>query len=211
MSGPEDGLFNWNFSEHGYDRRIMVVLHSSGIESAPTIDVIDDGIGIRPGEFPSTILSLQSGNKIKKWYLIGAFGQGGASTLAFCDYAFILSRHRDDPNVVGFTLIRVLNLNETYKEDTYAYLCLRDSGGNISVPSCQVGGAALEILKSRDGFKQHGLTTGQETADNKHACFPGVETFIHIRIHIRSKSAILPLADAFRLTFPAVQLGSGRV
>ena len=33
MSGPEDGLFNWNFSDHNYDRRIMVVLHSSGSES----------------------------------------------------------------------------------------------------------------------------------------------------------------------------------
>lgn len=160
MSGPEDGLFNWNFSDHNYDRRIMVVLHSSGTETAPTIDVIDDGIGIRPSEFPGTILSLQSGNKIKKWYLIGAFGQGGASTLAFCDYALIISRHRDDSHVVGFTLIRVLNLNETYKEDTYAYLCLRDSSGNISVPSCQVGNDALEIFNPRAGLKQHVLAKG---------------------------------------------------
>jgi hypothetical protein len=160
MSGPEDGLFNWNFSDHNYDRRILVVLHSSGMELAPTIDVLDDGIGIRPNEFPGTILSLQSGNKIKKWYLIGAFGQGGASALAFCDYALIVSRHRDDPNVVGFTLIRVLNLNETYKEDTYAYLCLRDSAGNISVPSCQVGHAPIEIVKPRSGLKQYALAKG---------------------------------------------------
>lgn len=160
MTGPEDGLFNWNFADHNYDKRILMVLHSSGIELAPTIDVLDDGIGIRPSEFPGTILSLQSGNKIKKWYLIGAFGQGGASALAFCDYALIVSRHRDDPNVVGFTLIRVLNLNETYKEDTYAYLCLRDSAGNVSVPSCQVGAGPIEILKPRDGLKQYALTKG---------------------------------------------------
>lgn len=160
MSGPEDGLFNWDFSDHNYDRRIAVILHPSETETSPTIDVLDDGIGIRPSEFPKTILSLQSGNKIKKWYLIGAFGQGGASTLAFCDYAVIVSRHRDDPNVVGFTLIRVLNLNETYKEDTYAYLCLRDSAGNISVPSCQVGQEPLELFMSRPGLKQHTLSKG---------------------------------------------------
>jgi hypothetical protein len=160
MTGPEDGLFNWHFADHNYDRRILVALHPSGIELAPTIDVLDDGIGIRPSEFPGTILSLQSGNKIKKWYLIGAFGQGGASALAFCDYALIVSRHRDDPKVVGFTLIRVLNLNETYKEDTYGYLCLKDSAGHIAVPSCQVGEGPIEILKPRNGLKQHALSKG---------------------------------------------------
>jgi hypothetical protein len=112
-------LFNWDFSLNGYDRRIAVVLSPSGNESAPTVDVVDDGIGLAPDQFPSTILSLQSGNKIQKWYLIGAFGQGGASALAFCDYALIVSRSKETPGKVGFTVIKILQLSEQYKEDTY--------------------------------------------------------------------------------------------
>ena len=69
VSGPEDGLFNWSYSDHGYDRRISVVLAESGNKSAPTVDVLDDDIGIKPEDFPGTILSLQSGNKITKWYV----------------------------------------------------------------------------------------------------------------------------------------------
>src|SRR5207302_38530 len=103
ISGPGEGLFKWPFNEHGYDRKIHAVLQNSGISSAPTIDVIDEGIGIAPSAFPSTILSLQSGNKITKWYLIGAFGQGGASTLAFCEYVLIMSRSVEHPKELGFT------------------------------------------------------------------------------------------------------------
>ncbi|MCS6896459.1 MAG: hypothetical protein NZM29_00670, partial [Nitrospira sp.] len=149
VSGPEDGLFNWNYSEHDYDRRIAVVITTGANKSAPTVDVLDDGIGIRPEEFPSTILSLQSGNKIKKWYLIGAFGQGGASTLAFCDYAIVVSRHRDQSSVVGFTVIRVLKLGAQYKEDCYGYLCLRNPSGTVSVPSCQIGDAPLAVYQQQ--------------------------------------------------------------
>jgi len=138
ISGPEDGLFKWNYSDDGIDRRIDVVLSQGGSESEFIVDVVDDGIGIGANDFASTILSLQSGNKIKKWYLIGAFGQGGAAALAFCDFALIISRTRES-NQVGFTVVRVLNLNETYKEDSYAYLAI-DSQSGLTVPSCQLKG-----------------------------------------------------------------------
>ena len=116
-SGPDEGAFRWDHSTHKIDRRTAVILHESQIASAPTVDVFDDGIGIRPEEFGRTILSPHAGSKIKKRFLIGAFGQGGASTLAFCDYAIIVSRHADNPRVVGFTVIRVVKLDETWKED----------------------------------------------------------------------------------------------
>jgi hypothetical protein len=153
VSGPDDGMFKWDYSEGGNDRRYSVVITESGNEGAPSIDVIDDGIGIGPDDFPGTILSLQQGNKIKKWHLIGAFGQGGASTLSFSEYAIIISRHRDNPRVIGFTIIRVLKLNEQYKEDCYAYLCLRGPSGTISVPSCQVGDAALPLYSEYPAAK----------------------------------------------------------
>ena len=160
VSGPDEGLFKWSYSDYGYDRLTSVVINSSGVETAPTIDVIDDGIGLTPEQFPGTILSLQSGNKIQKWYLIGAFGQGGASTLAFCDYALIVSRHRDNPGTIGFTVIRVLKLSGMYKEDTYAYLCLRDANGDVIVPSCEVGTTPLQLYRPHDKAKLPTLNKG---------------------------------------------------
>lgn len=138
LTAANDGLFRWSYSGSGIDHRIAVILNQSGIELAPTVDVLDEGIGIAAAQFPGTILSLQGGNKIKKWYLIGAFGQGGAATLAFCDYALIVSRQKDNPQNVGFTVIRVLNLSEQYKEDSWVYLSVQENG-QISVPSCDVG------------------------------------------------------------------------
>jgi hypothetical protein len=151
VSGPEDGLFSWDYAAHDYDRRMSLVMSDSGVDGAPTVDALDDGIGIKPEDFPGTILSLQSGNKITKWYLMGAFGQGGASTLAFCDYAVIVSRNRDNPRVIGFTVIREIKLNERYKEDCYGYLCLKAPSGGISVPSCQLEEEALAIYPAHTG------------------------------------------------------------
>jgi len=160
VSGPDDGLFKWDYSDSEYDRRISVVLCPSGIETAPTIDTVDNGIGIEPDQFPRTILSLQAGNKITKWYLIGAFGQGGASALAFCDYTLIVSRSKDLPHIVGFTVVRVLNLNQSYKEDSYAYLAVRNAGGNLSVPSFEITDAVLNIYQPMEGFKLPNLAKG---------------------------------------------------
>lgn len=160
VSGPDEGLFKWDYSDAGYDRRINVVISPSEIETAATIDVLDSGIGVTPDQFPGTILSLQARNKISKWYLIGAFGQGGASTLAFCDYVLIVSRHKDNHRLVGFTVIRVLQLSETYKEDSYAYLALRGPTGNLSVPSFEMGDSAISIYPPKEGIRLPTLTKG---------------------------------------------------
>lgn len=145
MSGPSEGLFNWPLGDSNYDRRIAVVIQNSGVEGAPTVDVVDQGVGLAPLQFPSTILSLQEGNKITKRYLIGAFGQGGASTLAFSDFVLIVSRHKSDPNTVGFTVIREVNLDdELYKEDAYGYLCLAGSNGS-AIPTCTLGLESVPI------------------------------------------------------------------
>src|ERR1700748_1076701 len=70
ISGPDDGLFKCNYSDLDIDRRISVVLSPAAKKGTAPIDVIDDGIGIAPDDFSSTILSLQNRNKIQKWYLI---------------------------------------------------------------------------------------------------------------------------------------------
>jgi hypothetical protein len=136
-----------------------VVLADSGDRAAPTVDVVDDGIGITPERFPGTILSLQARNKIDKWYVIGAFGQGGASTLAFCDYCVIVSRHKDNPRVVGFTVTRVVRTSANYKEDSYAYLCVKDAAGVVSAPSCQLDAGPITLYLGR-GDKPPKLAKG---------------------------------------------------
>jgi len=118
-----------------YDRQVQVVMLLGEEDAAPTIDVIDNGIGIAPKDFASTILSLQGSNKLKKPYLVGAFGQGGSSTIRFCDYTIIVSRRFDSPPTVGFTVIRKMILPEPYKYDAYVYLALKNEEGRLAVPS----------------------------------------------------------------------------
>ena len=151
LSGSDSGLFAWTNRPEGIDRRVHVVITSSDKESAPTIDVIDNGIGISAADFRSTILSLQGGNKIKKKYLIGAFGQGGAATLAFCEYAVIFSRSHAHPARLAFTVIRVLRLDESYKEDCYAYLT--PGGEPITVFECDVGSSSLNLYPGDEAAK----------------------------------------------------------
>lgn len=158
MSAPDEGLFNWAFDASEFDRRIAVVMLESGVETAPTIDVLDLGVGLRPQEFPSTILSLQSGNKINRRYLIGAFGQGGSSTMGFADYVAVFSRSKEDPETLAFTVIRVVKLDESYKEDAYGYLCVvSDEGG---VPFCNVGTGPLDLYPDYGLKKKYELSCG---------------------------------------------------
>jgi hypothetical protein len=127
QSTADSGLFKWDSKPADFDRHIHVVIQASESEGSPTLDVIDDGVGIKGVDFPSTILSLQGGNKIRKRYLIGTFGQGGAATLDFCEYALIFSRSKHDRSKVAFTVIRVLKLDQSFKEDCYAYLGVSES------------------------------------------------------------------------------------
>lgn len=159
-STNDSGIFNWKeYHTQGYDKLVRVVLTSGDEDTMPSIDVIDDGIGIEPSNFKTTILSLQQGNKIKRRYLAGAFGQGGSSTLGFCEYALIVSRHIDKPTVVGFTVVKLLRLGEGYKEDAYAYLAVDDEAGNKAVPSYTLA-ETLDLYPSLSSDKPDGMVTG---------------------------------------------------
>lgn len=156
MSGPDSGLFLG--LPAAVDKRISVVMLDSGVEEAPTIDVLDLGVGIPPGELQGTILSLQAGNKIRKKHQIGAFGQGGSSTLGFSDFVLIASRSRSTPGVIGFTVIRVMKLDATYKEDCYAYLTGDD--GQPFVATLDAPDAPLPIYEPHGKVNLSELTKG---------------------------------------------------
>jgi hypothetical protein len=153
VTGPDDGLFKWNFSEGAIDRRIYVILSASEEEESPTVDVFDMGVGISGSEFSGTILSLQGGNKMRKWYVIGAFGQGGASTLGFSQYVLIASRSNADTSHLSFTLIRVLRLDRTWREDLYAYLAVPGPNGTHSVPTIPSSANGIAAFSPIEGVK----------------------------------------------------------
>jgi hypothetical protein len=116
----DSGIFTWDdFSTENLDRQIHVCLQEGDESGAPAIDIKDSGVGITPEDFPDTILSLHKGNKIKKNYLAGAFGQGGSATFSFCDYTLIVSRNIGDPSQVGFTVVKRMTLGEEWSEDAY--------------------------------------------------------------------------------------------
>ncbi|MCI0556936.1 MAG: hypothetical protein MN733_00450 [Nitrososphaera sp.] len=160
ITGPDSGLYKWEYAGGKYDRRVVVVINSSETETAPTVDILDYGIGLTADQFPGTILSLQSGNKMNKRYVLGAFGQGGSSTLGFCEYALIVSRPKSDPSQLAFTLIRVLNLSDEYKEDCYAYLAVKKDNAEITVPRIKADAESLSIYNVPDKIKLGGLVAG---------------------------------------------------
>lgn len=150
ISGPDSGLFSWRDMPTDFDKHVHVIIRQSDREDRPTIDVVDDGIGIEGKDFAETILSLQGGNKIRKRHLIGAFGQGGAATLDFSDYTLIFSRSKDNPKVVAFTVVRVLKLDASYKEDSYAYLGVeQDQDGAGHVFTVPLAGRPIELYAEK--------------------------------------------------------------
>lgn len=158
-TGPDSGLYQWNYARDGYDRRIHVILQPSDNSESPTVDILDAGIGIAASDFPKTILSLQRGNKIKKKYLAGAFGQGGASTLKFCDYVLIISRSESNPKQIGFTVVRNVRLGDDYKDDCYAFLACSDGTEGAAVLTSE-DGSPLKIKTSESLKKDYVLAIG---------------------------------------------------
>jgi hypothetical protein len=151
--GPHAGLFQVDYTKSGLSKHVSVVLLDSGFDDGPTIEVLDDGIGIPNDRFPDTILSLNLSNKLTKTYVLGRFGQGGSSTLSFSEYVVIFSRCKQNPTEVTFTVIRKTNLGEQYVEDMYAYLAFKGVGDKPSVPKTKVGPEAIRLYEESDGVR----------------------------------------------------------
>jgi len=106
-------------------KSLIRVLGSMG-RGHSSIIINDSGIGQHPNDLPKTILGLQESNKNDKRYLMGAFGQGGSSTFAYCPYSLIISRrHRQclggKTDLIGWTIVRKFD-DESWKTFRYEYL-----------------------------------------------------------------------------------------
>ncbi|XOB42290.1 MAG: hypothetical protein ACKKMP_02945 [Candidatus Nealsonbacteria bacterium] len=117
---------------------VEISFWDSGNNKHPTVAIHDKGIGQHPFALPSTILSLGASNKIGKHYLCGAYGHGGSSTFAWCNYTIIISRRRPEhnsgkPDLIGWTIVRKNAEYEDAKTTIYEYLVTED----LKVPTTQ--------------------------------------------------------------------------
>lgn len=105
---------------------VWVILSPGDGRAKRTVAVADKGTGLSPDQMPHTILSLNAENKIDKFYLSGAFGQGGSATFASADYTLIASRSIKSPETIGFTVVK-LEPPLGIKLGSYVYL-VRENG-----------------------------------------------------------------------------------
>ena len=110
---------------------VLVAINDGSKNTKPTLDVIDFGTGIKGDGFKKTILSIQAGNKLssEKGYVIGAFGQGGSTSLAFAYATIIVSKKEDK---FYFTIVKPVTLKD-YKNHCYVYLKI-----NQQIPECKM-------------------------------------------------------------------------
>lgn len=135
-TSANSGLYQLSTRQiNDYANQINIVMMPGDEDVRPSIDMVDSGIGIHPDDFSDTILSFHRGNKISKRYLAGAFGQGGSATIAFCNYTLIMSRRIDTPGTLGFTLVKLMELEDDYKENAYVYLTVRGDDGRAYIPT----------------------------------------------------------------------------
>lgn len=114
------------FKVQTYDAANQVILVANDAIGTKkiTFDIIDQGTGISGENFPNTILSLNKGNKLSrdKCYLIGAFGQGGSTSLPFTYATIIVSKQNGK---YYFTIVKEVELSD-YKNSCYVYLTIDD-------------------------------------------------------------------------------------
>lgn len=89
---------------------VRVIMKESGVAKKPTVEIRDKGVGILAKDFRTTIVGLNESNKLDKFFLAGAYGQGGSTALAHSEYAIIISRRFSlDKSIqypVAFTIVR---------------------------------------------------------------------------------------------------------
>lgn len=127
--------------------KINVRFLESGSPKRPTVEIVDEGIGQHPEDFPNTLLSLNRGYKVSKFYLIGAFGQGGQTSFAHSSYAIVVSRRHPrllrggQADLVGWTIVRYHDpstATEFFKQGRWEYCVSKGARQIFTVPPSAV-------------------------------------------------------------------------
>lgn len=123
---PPEGLSALEETRQELAELAQVDFVESGSPTKPTLVCRDFGIGLSPTHIPSTILSIQGGNKRAKPFMMGLYGWGGAHTLSFSAYTIIVSRRHEamrgdnDVDGIGVTLVKSI-LEPGMRTPTYCY------------------------------------------------------------------------------------------
>lgn len=133
----EGNLAKCNIKDISKDIKGLVKLNvlESNKKGRPTIEIRDYGIGLTSEEFGKTILSLQGGNKLKKFYLAGTFGQGGSTANIFSKHTLFISKpipEKNNSNKISFTVTKEFD-DLDYKTPIHKYLVLKSTKCPITV------------------------------------------------------------------------------
>jgi hypothetical protein len=97
------------------------------------VTIRDHGIGQVPARMHETLLSLGHSDKADKPYLIGVFGQGGASAFSVSEYSIIVSRRAPEmlnpgeDGGAGWSIVRTIH-PKGRRDLYYAYLAASEDG-----------------------------------------------------------------------------------
>jgi hypothetical protein len=130
-------------------RKVQITLHDSENPERPTVDVRDFGIGLRTQDFASSILGLNETRKLKKFFLAGAFGQGGSTALSYPLFTIIVSRRIDSDSKLYPTAATIVRFNpgdpETDKHGVYEYMVDQRNGSpfEFEIPEAEFPAGTL--------------------------------------------------------------------
>lgn len=165
---------------------VEVRILESGQLGRPTIEIRDRGIGISTENFGKTILSLQGGNKLDKFYLAGTFGQGGSTAIPFSPYVLYVSKvdpHFDSSNRVAFTITKSVD-DLGYKTPVYMYLVQKSTGNPFTIVDTD------NEFDAGTSVKQIGMDINQYGRSS--AIAPGDASILHF-INKKLFNPILPI------------------
>jgi hypothetical protein len=114
-------------------KRIYLV--ASGERKSPNLQVVDDGEGQSPLDFPATFMSIQRANKAKIQFVQGKWNMGGTGVFTFCGdpHNFQVLFSKRDPKLLsadapsddhnwGFTVVRKRPPREMERRAVFEYL-----------------------------------------------------------------------------------------
>lgn len=168
----KDGdLSNYNIKAIDKKLRNLVVLNvlESNKKGRPTIEIRDYGIGLKTEEFGKTILSLQGGNKLKKFYLAGTFGQGGSTANIFSKHTLFISKsipEKDDSNQIALTITKEFD-DLDYKTPIHKYLVLKSTKCPITVEDIDNEFEPGTLVRHIEmNINQYGRSSAKAPGDN---------------------------------------------
>lgn len=165
---PEEGLGTMDDPTRRSlaETSLRVHLSDSGVDRRPTVAIRDFGCGQHPSEFSNTLLSIHRGNKRERFYLMGQYGQGGATTYRFSHYTIVMSRRHPEilteglADLVGWSVVRYNELDPNmFKTGRYEYLVMPDGAvpqfrPNQASPDFPAGTQIVHVTYDLHGYAE---------------------------------------------------------